>query len=71
MPIIVIAGAIISLAGIGMLVLCALRARGLRNADPADPEAKEMLQKLIALNMVGVFSGFLGLGIVAVGLFLK
>lgn len=71
MSIIIGAGVIVTLAGVGMLVLCALKARRLRGTDPTDAEAKAALQRLIALNMGGVFSGFLGLGIVAVGLFLQ
>lgn len=71
MTFVVYAGAAIACAGIALLVLCMVRARRLGQAAHDEAEAKRQMQKLVALNMGGLFMGFIGLGIVVAGVVLS
>ena len=63
----VVAGTAMTLGGVAILVWCMLRARRLQGEEQAEAGIQSELQKLVALNMGGVFLGFVGLGVVAVG----
>lgn len=64
------AGAAIAVIGGLMLVVCMIRAYLLKQAGEDGPEAEQALQRLLGLNMGGVVLGFLGVGLVMVGLIL-
>lgn len=71
MTAIVIAGAILTLVGLALLVWSVLKAWRIKQTPDLDETAaKAEMQRMIAINMGGVALGFLGLGIVMVGLFL-
>lgn len=61
------------MAGIGglLLVWCMSKAAKLRRAEIDEAHIHSELQKLVAMNMGGVFLGFLGLGIVVVGVIMS
>lgn len=67
MSLVVVAGVVITLAGVAMLIWCVISARRLKSAPQGEAETKAALQKLIALNMGGVFTGFIGLAVVIAG----
>jgi nitric oxide reductase large subunit len=67
MSLVVWIGAAMAALGVALLGVVILRARRLREAS--DPEARQAaLHALVALNFGAVALGFLGLGVVLVGL---
>ncbi|MEM7176542.1 MAG: hypothetical protein AAGD47_12655 [Pseudomonadota bacterium] len=72
MTAIVIAGAIVTLVGLALLAWSGFAAWRIRQTPDLDEAAaKSRIQRMIAINMGGVALGFLGLGVVMVGLFLR
>ncbi|MEM7505229.1 MAG: hypothetical protein AAF415_00685 [Pseudomonadota bacterium] len=68
---IVIGGSAMAVLGVLLLISCVRRAAVLRQAEADAAKTHAELQKLIAMNMAGVFLGFMGLGIVVVGVLLS
>lgn len=64
-------GAAMSIAGLGGLIWCILRALALKGAELSDSDAQGELNKLIFGHMASIACAFLGLGILVAGLFLS
>ena len=70
MTILVVIGALVTLAGLAGLVACILRVRGARRAGLPDDELRRRMQSVIALNLGSLLLSALGLAMVVVGLLL-
>jgi len=68
--ILVVAGSVLALAGVGLLVMCMRRAARLRRTELPDAAVQAELRLLIVINMGGVGLAFIGLGLVLVGVIL-
>ena len=67
---IVVAGAVLVLAGLGGLAYCIRRGYAIRGAGLPAEEIRASLQRLIAINLASVGTAALGLALVVVGLVL-
>ncbi len=63
-------GALISLAGIGGLVYCVIRAMKARNAGLGDDAMRAELQRVVIINMAALGVSALGLMVVVAGIVL-
>ncbi len=70
MEILVLAGMVLTLAGLGGLVWCILAGVNIRRAAPPPEEMHARLQKLLAINLGSVAVSALGLAAVVAGLLL-
>ena len=68
MSLVVLTGAAMALAGVALLCWMILRARRLRARKPGAEGTQAELNALIAMNAAGVALGFLGVGVLVVGL---
>jgi hypothetical protein len=64
------AGAVVSLAGIGGLVYCVLRALRARRAGLADDAMRAELQRVVVINLASLGVSALGLMLVVAGIVL-
>jgi hypothetical protein len=64
------AGALVSLAGIGGLVYCVVRAMKARRADLSDDAMRAELQRVVVINMAALGVSALGLMLVVTGIIL-
>lgn len=64
------AGALVSLAGIGGLLYCVMRALKARRAGLPDAEMRAELQRVVVINMAALGVSALGLMLVVLGIFL-
>lgn len=64
------AGALVSLAGIGGLFYCVMRALKARRAGLPDAEMRAELQRVVVINMAALGVSALGLMLVVLGIFL-
>lgn len=67
---IVLIGVVMALLGIVGLLFCVRQARRMRDEQPEGVESENRIKHLMMLNMASVSVGFLGLGVVVVGLLL-
>ncbi|MFE3838972.1 hypothetical protein [Pseudogemmobacter sonorensis] len=63
-------GAALSLAGVGGLLWCVLRALRLRRPDLAEDEKRIGLQRVVLVNMVALLVSAFGLMMVVAGILL-
>ena len=70
MEILIVAGAVVTLAGLAGLVWCILRVARARKAGLDDAALRAVMQKTVALNMGALFLSVIGLMLVVVGLLL-
>jgi hypothetical protein len=63
-------GAAMTLAGVGALVYCVLRAMRARRAGLADAAMRAELQRVVAINMAALGISALGLALVVTGILL-
>jgi hypothetical protein len=63
-------GALVSLAGVGGLVWCALLVMRARRAGLPDAELRARLERLVALNLGALLVSAVGLMLVVVGILL-
>jgi len=68
MTILVIIGTVLVIAGLGLLLTCIIKAGQIQRGGHSHEDATEALQKLIPLNMGGVFLSAIGLMCVVLGL---
>lgn len=71
MQLLVLIGAVVSLAGVAGLVWCILLALRARRAGLADDEMRARLQHIVVLNMAALGVSALGLMLVVAGIFLS
>jgi hypothetical protein len=64
------AGALVSLAGIGGLLYCVMRALKARRAGLSDAEMRAELQRVVGINMAALGVSALGLMLVVLGILL-
>lgn len=68
----VVAGALVSALGMGLLAWCIRSAARLKKAEGlTDEAAQAAFGKLVLLNTAGLGTGFLGLAMVAAGIILS
>ncbi len=70
MQILIVAGAIISLAGVGGLIYCVLRAWRARRSGLPDEAMRAELQRIVLINMAALGVSALGLMLVVLGILL-
>lgn len=70
MELLVWIGAVITLAGVGLLIACIVMAMRARNAGLDDDALKARLQKVVVWNLAALALSGIGLMAVIVGLFL-
>jgi hypothetical protein len=63
-------GALVSLVGVGLLVWCILQAARARREGLEGEAMKVRLQKVVAINLLGLFVSAIGLMMVVVGILL-
>ena len=64
-------GAVVTLAGLGLLVYCILSVAKARKANLSDEDMRARVQKVVAINLGALFVSTIGLMMVIVGLFLS
>lgn len=70
MDILIVLGAVVTLAGVGGLVWCILQAMKARRAGLEDEAMRAALQRVVMMNMAALGVSALGLMMVVAGLFL-
>lgn len=70
MDILIWAGAIVSIIGLGGVIWCILQAMKARKANLPDEELRARLQKVVAVNMGALLFSILGLMMIVIGIFL-
>ncbi|AJE48102.1 hypothetical protein [Celeribacter indicus] len=63
-------GAVLTLAGIGLLVYCIVAAMKAKRLGGSEEEIRGRLQKVVALNMGALLISAIGLGAVTIGIIL-
>jgi p-aminobenzoyl-glutamate transporter AbgT len=63
-------GALVTLAGLGLLIACILSVLKARRSGLPDAELHQMLQKAVARNLAALFISALGLMMVVTGILL-
>lgn len=63
-------GAAVSLAGLAGLVWCIVKVWGARKAGVSDEALRDLMKKVVPLNMGALFLSTIGLMLVIVGIFL-
>lgn len=71
MTLLILAGALLSLAGVGGLIRCILLAVKARRAGLDGDAMRERLQQIVTLNMIALGVSALGLMLVVAGILLR
>lgn len=71
MQIVIFIGVALAAAGLGGVVWCILEALKLKKSGKTVEEAKPELKRMSTVNLVSVFTAFIGLAVVASGLILR
>lgn len=64
-------GAVMTLAGVGLLVYCIVAATKARRAGGTDDEIRQRLQRIVGINLVALLVSAMGLGAVTIGIILQ
>ena len=71
MELLILAGALLSLGGIGGLIWCIILALRARKAGLEDEAMRASLQQIVTLNMIALGVSALGLMLVVAGILLR